>query len=202
MKTLLEMDRELNWDEMIWIREEFQRFLAAEGNAIMMLPPGIRFAGKQSDDGNPGPLVYLCGTITTDPVHLDWREEAERKLAPHGIGVLSPIRGKDPKDWKADGTDAIRPVPYANGGFLPRDKRDVRERSDAVLIFFPASAAPDRQSIGTWSEFGWATAWDIPVVVASDIPEVTGHPCIWRQAAQVTETLDQAIEYLVFLLGE
>ena len=146
------------------------------------------------------PLVYLCGTITSDPKYLEWRKDAARLLLGHGIGSLDPVRGKNPCDWGKDGlvTDKDQVI-YANGGFVPRDKRDVM-RSDALLLGF--WEPPDRQSIGTWCEFGWATAWDIPIVVCSELPEVVEHPFIWRQAAKVCATLEEGVEYLAFLLSE
>lgn len=154
------------------------------------------------------PTVYLCGTITRDPKFLNWRREAEEKLEAWGIRSLSPVRGKNPDDWKANGLDTdkpripgggyARPVIYSNGGFVPRDKYDVK-RCDAVLLAF--WEAPDRQSIGTWWEAGWASAWDKPIVVCSQLPEVVEHPFVWRQVARICPTLDEGIEYLAFLLS-
>ncbi len=145
------------------------------------------------------PVVYLCGTITPNSVHLDWRKKAEEELAGYCIDVLNPTRGKDPTDWTLDGTDSAEDTPYACGGFVPRDRRDLR-RADAVLLVFRTDSKVARQSVGTWCELGWATAWDIPVVVVTDLPEVAKHPFVWRQAAKVCGTLDEGLEYLEFLL--
>ena len=147
-----------------------------------------------------GPLVYLCGTITPNAIHRDWRDAAEWELADYGIGCLSPVRGKNPADWTPDGLEGKASVAYSNGGFVARDRRDV-ERCDALLLAFTKDMDPGRQSLGTWCELGWATAWNIPVVVWTDMPEIEKHPFIYRQAAKVCGTLDEALEYLEFLLG-
>lgn len=144
------------------------------------------------------PLVYLCGTITQDPKHLEWRKQATAMLADYGIDTLSPVRGKNPNDWRKDGLDSTN-TPYASGGFVARDKRDVA-RCDAVLLAFWEPL--DRQSIGTWWEAGWASEMGKPIVVCSELPEVVEHPFVWRQAAKICPTLDDAVEYLVFLLGD
>ena len=149
------------------------------------------------------PLVYLCGTITKEPRHLEWREDAEEYLALHGIGVLSPVRNKDPEDWTEGGLDGRVGAVYAGGAFVERDERDLKI-CDAVLLYFPAHACPTRQSIGTWAEFGLAAlagGLGKPVVVVTDLPEVARHPFIYRRAAKITSSFDEALEYLVFLLG-
>jgi nucleoside 2-deoxyribosyltransferase len=149
--------------------------------------------------------VYLAGTITRDDRHLSWREDAETKLAQAGILAVSPVRGKDPQDWRPDGLDSENTV-YSRGGFVSRDERDI-VRADAILLCFLAAQCPRRQSIGTWSEFGFAhglnvsRGWPVPVVVVSDMPEVTEHPFIQQWSARVERTLDAGIAYLVFLLG-
>ena len=147
----------------------------------------------------PRPLVYLSGTITKDPKHLEWRKWAEAVLSEHDIGVLSPVRGKNPEDWTKDGLNGSACTAYSGGAFVFRDRRDL-ERCNAVLLYFPES--PGRQSIGTWAEFGYAV-WGLgkPVVVVSELPEVIGHPFVYRLAAKVVPTLEEAIDYLVFLLG-
>ena len=143
------------------------------------------------------PKVYLCGTITQDPKHLEWRKRAEIDLTACDIGTINPVRGKSPSDWRKDGLDSIQPTIYDNGGFVPRDERDVR-RCDAMLVCFKDKG--DRQSIGTWVEVGWAQMLNIPFVIVSTLPEVVKHPFISRKAARVCDTLDDAITYLKFLL--
>ena len=143
------------------------------------------------------PTVYLSGTITTDPKYIKWRHYAVDKLGYHGIEGISPLRGKTPTDWAADGLSAKNGVIYDKGSFVARDRRDV-ERCDAMLLFF--AEAPDRQSIGTWVELGWAIILNKPVVVCSTLPEVVKHPFVWKHAAKVCDDLDEGIAYTQFLL--
>ena len=143
------------------------------------------------------PTVYLCGTITQDPKHLEWRKRAKIELTKADIGTISPVRGKSPTDWQKDGLDSIYPTIYDNGCFVPRDERDVR-RCDAMLVYFIDKG--DRQSIGTWIEVGWAQDLNIPFVVVSELQEVVQHPFIWKKAARICPTLDDALEYIKFLL--
>ena len=145
------------------------------------------------------PRVYLCGTITPSPVHLEWRKVAEAALRPFRIDCLSPVRGKDPSDWQKDGLNSVRDdLPYAGGGFVPRDYRDI-DRCDALLLMFTDTTS--RQSIGTWMEAGYAVARAIPIVVVSQVPTVIGHPFIQRAAAKICPTLEVGVEYLKFLLS-
>ena len=144
--------------------------------------------------------VYLCGTITPDPIHLDWRKDAEEFFRIHGIGVLSPVRGKSPSDWHKDGLEGNDDQVYSKGGFVARDLRDIEELADALLLYFPKAACPNRQSIGTWVELGIARSERVPIIVASDMPEVVDHPFVYKLATRVCSTLDEAMEYTRFLL--
>ena len=143
--------------------------------------------------------VYLCGTVTPDPKHLQWRDQVVERFAETNIMPLSPVRGKDPKNWTKDGLEGVGDVPYSDGGFVPRDMYDVR-RADALLVYF--MEAPERQSLGTWIEFGWADAWGKPIVVCSTLNEVIKHPFIYKRACRVVSDLESACDYLEFLLME
>ena len=146
------------------------------------------------------PVVYLCGSITKNPAHISWRKEVEEKLAKNGIAVLSPLRGKDLDKISEDGlgTDDVGERPFSAGGFVARDLLDIRN-SDALLLFFEDTIS--RQSIGTWTEFGYAVSEQIPIVVCSTLHEVVAHPFIYKLATRITPTIDIAVEYLTFLLN-
>lgn len=112
-------------------------------------------------------LVYLCGTITKDSKHLQWRKEVAAALHStdvHIIRCISPVRGKDSSDWRKDGLDSIHSTIYDKGGFVDRDLRDVK-RADVIFCNF--SEPLDRQSIGTWWELGWADMLGKPIVIVS-----------------------------------
>jgi hypothetical protein len=57
-----------------------------------------------------------------------------------------------------------------------------------------------RQSIGTWTEYGWAWILNKPVVIVSQLPEILEHPFVWKRAARLCDDMDSAINYLVYLL--
>ena len=143
--------------------------------------------------------VYLAGTITTDPKHIEWRDFLTAKLAEYDINAISPIRDKDPSDWTDDGYEGKSDLPYANGGYVERDLYDIR-RSDIVLV--NALYMPDRQSIGTWFEFGYAISKGIPVIVVADAPMITKHPFVYKHAAKIVSSVDEALNYIIFFLNE
>ena len=196
-KIIVQADRTIPPYAAKDIAEQVGLFLRRSDPAAIVLPAGYTYTVLDTDS----PTVYLCGTITPDPKHLEWRETAEASLERLGIDVISPIRGKDPSDWTRDGEESNTSTIYDKGGFYARDRRDV-QRCDAILLAFPSWMAPERQSIGTWKELGWADAWDIPVVVWTDMDEIAKHPFVWKQAARICPTFNEAIEYLAFLFGK
>jgi len=142
------------------------------------------------------PKVYLCGTITNDRRHLDWRKYIADALAEYNIGSLSPVRGKDPPCWRQE--DVAGAV-YDNGAFVARDYRDI-QNSDALFVMFTKKEHVKRQSLGTWMELGYAKAMDIPVVIVTDIEEIADHPFIKDVAARICKTVDEGIAYTAWLL--
>lgn len=148
------------------------------------------------------PSVYLIGSITRDPVCVEWRREAARLLQPAGIVILDPCRGKDPREWSPDGMDAKDCI-YGDGAFVPRDLLDLR-RAWACLFHWPKD--PGRQSLGSWMEFGSvAMPYDgprKPVVFSDPEGHLSRHPFVYRHAAKVTRSLEQACEYVRWLLIE
>lgn len=141
-------------------------------------------------------LVYLGGSITTNPKHSEWRTYVADALIEDGIGTISPIRGKTAIDCIKQ-TDPQTNV-FDNGNFVMRDYHDI-ERCDVLFLAFMEDWKPDRQSIGTWAEFGFAKCSGIPIVVVSDMPEVVKHPFIWKDS-NVFENLAKGIEYTKWLL--
>ena len=142
--------------------------------------------------------VYLGGTITPDPKYAEWRKYVAAALYEYGINAIDPMRGKDITDCtdlKASHMESV----WDNGGFVARDYRDIF-RSDLLFILF--EWLPDRQSIGTWAEMGFAYGCNIPYIVISQIPEVVNHPFVWKKAAKVCKDRHEGIDYARFLLGE
>ena len=144
-------------------------------------------------------IVYLAGPITTDDKHISWRKDVENRLRAYDIRAISPIRDKDPSDWTNDGYEGKSHLPYANGGYVARDLFDIK-RSDIILINM--LDVPDRQSIGSWFEFGYAYACDIPTVIVADDPMINKHPFVYKTATKLVKSIDEAIEYIVFFLHD
>jgi nucleoside 2-deoxyribosyltransferase len=142
--------------------------------------------------------VYLSGSICTNPLSMEWRVDVGKKLLHHGIQPLDPCRGKKLDDLVLNGLDV--PGVMAGGAFVARDLLDIR-RSDVVLLHYWGD--PGRQSIGTWFEFGYAVANQIPVVVSDPESLIVGHPFVHQNAAAIfagSWAQDKALEYLTSLL--
>lgn len=145
-------------------------------------------------------LVYLAGPITADPRHLNWRFEITSKLGDVGVSCYNPVSDLPVHSWSSDGNTVLASdSPAANGGFVPRDLYNLR-RSDAALFNYPCG--PNRQSIGTWVEFGIAYSLGIPTVVCSTVEEVTKHPFIEKLCTKIVKTLEEAVEFVLFLKGD
>jgi len=143
-------------------------------------------------------VVYLAGTITTDKRHIEWRDKIVAELAQCDIDAISPIRDKDPSQWTKDGYEVDENLPYANGGYVARDLYDIR-RSDIIIL--NALHMPDRQSIGTWFEFGYAVAIEVPVIVVANDDIITKHPFVYKNAVKTVNTIDKAVEFVKFFLN-
>ena len=70
-----------------------------------------------------------------------------------------------------------------------------------MLCYFPAFAKPNRQSVGTWAEWGMAHELNKPLIMVSDLPEVVGHPFIYKWATRLCSELEEGLEYMRFLLA-
>lgn len=140
-------------------------------------------------------MVYLCGTITADPATHEWRVDAMMALAKRGIKVRSPMRGKNVGSLSKDGlTSNIPPLL-----FTARDLRDIH-KSDALLIYTLGIETLNRQSIGTWAEFGIAIERGIPIVFVATDPSVVNHPFVKKWASVVVPTLHEAVVWLDWLV--
>lgn len=137
-------------------------------------------------------VVYLCGSMTKDERHARWREEAEARLAMHGIGVLSPMRKETLQDEA--GLTGCHDAKVS----VARDLKDLAE-CDVVLINTLGIETLGRQSIGTWCEMGLAAAMGKPILVIGDHFMVTGHPFVQTFAMKVCASLANAIDVLLWL---
>jgi hypothetical protein len=138
--------------------------------------------------------VYLSGTITADPATHKWREDIAFTLAEMGHTSYSPMRGKDPDSLDRLGLASNIPASL----FVRRDLADL-EASTVMILYFPKGVCNDRQSIGTWAEFGVAMHLHIPIIVVSDEPTVLNHPFIKIGAAVCISTLEEAVDVVNWL---
>ena len=113
-------------------------------------------------------LVYLCGPITGqsyEAARNGWRRQFSHIVGPN-IQCLSPMRAKS----YLEGIRNIEGSPEAyadmvlstDKGIVTRDRFDTM-RSDMVVANF--LDAPERASIGSCIEFGWADAARVPLVM-------------------------------------
>lgn len=139
--------------------------------------------------------VYLAGPITSEPYTLQWRQEATTYLNDRGLGVLDPMRGKDPKSIVGLGFESNIP----GWLFTARDYIDL-ESCQCVLANF--LYIPERQCIGTLMELGYSVALNIPFIVVTDQEQFTKHPFIYSSAIKIVPTLEEALHALEFILME
>jgi len=145
-----------------------------------------------------GKLVYLAGPIDGLGYEecTNWREDTIGKLSKDGITGLSPMRTKEflkghPK--LVDG--GYEHVLTSDSGITTRDMWDVR-RSDAVLFNLLDSK---KVSIGTMIEYGWASAFNKPIVTVMEDREsermnVHEHLMIRRLSGYRVETLEEGLD--------
>lgn len=149
--------------------------------------------------------VYLCGPIadtTWDVAAQGWRKEVFDALPEsEGFEVFSPMRGKEfLSKYRREklGTNAYEDMPISSTkGILTRDKNDVRT---ADLIFANFIGATSR-SIGSCVEFGWADAWNIPIILCmEDSGNPHEHLFIRGMPGYVLNSLDKGIALTKLLL--
>ncbi len=145
--------------------------------------------------------VYLAGSITdcTKGEANDWRHNVSARLKEHGIIGISPLRcepligeryqltHQDPRFGTAKA--------IASKNFF-----DVQS-CDITLAYMPREVNERRLSIGTICELAWATALRKPTILVTDYPFVRDHPVVQANASWTLETLDEAFDVIVGVLG-
>jgi len=138
-------------------------------------------------------LVYLAGPI--DGLNYEsctnWREYAIAELKKDGITGLSPMRAKEFLKEHLRIVDLVSEhILASDSGVTARDKWDVM-RSDAVLFNLLEA---EKISIGTMVEYGWASAFDKPIVtVMEKQSNVHEHLMVRRLSAYRVETLEEGL---------
>jgi len=159
--------------------------------------------------------IYLCGGISHQTLgqSQDWREEVAALLdgiheQPSGASVTlltySPLRGETFfRDIKPD--EKFSPTLKDNAslistpnGVLGRDLNDVANASLVLANFLPS---PDKVSIGSVFEIGYARAKGIPVVmVIQESGNIHDHIFLTNSANYIVRSLEDAVAVSKFLL--
>lgn len=150
-------------------------------------------------------LVYLAGPILGLSYGScnNWREYAIDELLKEGITGLSPMRAKESlKKYSKLVDRTIKHVLDADSGITTRDMWDVR-RSDAVLFNLLDSK---QVSIGTMIEYGWASAFNKPIVSVmekkdSEKRNVHEHAIVRRLSGYRVETLEEGLNVVKALFA-
>lgn len=165
----------------------------------------------------PKRTVYLAGPITGLKYHdarYGWRKDFA-DLLPEHVLPMSPIRFKD--YLRDEASLAGDPDMYPGHllsrpkGIVCRDHNDLHKADAMVACFLGA----ERVSIGTCIEFGWAHAYDIPVVMVIEnegnihvhengqdrrVDNPHWHAMLTEIAGYVTPSLDEAAKIVEYLL--
>ena len=151
----------------------------------------------------PSKMVYLAGPITGlthDEARYGWRQEF-KSLMPEHIHCNSPMRGKEMlKKFGVltSGNGYPDNAMTTPAGITTRDFNDVRT-CDAMVACFLESE--DRLSGGTFMEFGFAHALQIPIIGIGDTNDPNIHHLMaQRVAGWRVETLEEAAKIITLLL--
>ena len=138
-------------------------------------------------------LVYLAGPIDGCSYEncTSWREYAIEELSKDGITGLSPMRGKEfLKGYSKLLDGGHSHVLTLDSGITTRDMWDVR-RSDTILFNLLNS---EKASIGTMIEYGWASAFNKPIItVMEKNGNLHEHSMIRRLSGYRVETLEEGL---------
>lgn len=148
--------------------------------------------------------VYLAGPISglNYAGAVDWRNDAIKHLADHGIKGLSPMRAKEylsnmenlDKNCVEYGAINVLSSPK---GILTRDRFDAT-RCDIVLVNLLGA---DRVSIGTVMEMAWADLCRTPIVVAMEPGNIHEHAMINEAVGFKVGTVEEALDICVAILS-
>lgn len=122
-------------------------------------------------------LIYLAGPIDGLSYErcTNWRRYVIKELAKDGIIGLSPMRAKEfLKDYPKIFDSTHDHVLTTDAGITTRDMWDVR-RSDAILFNLVGA---EKISIGTMIEYGWASAYNKPIITIIEKIEVRKRMCM------------------------
>jgi nucleoside 2-deoxyribosyltransferase len=138
-------------------------------------------------------LVYLAGPI--DGLSYDgctgWRDYAIQDLAKEEITGVSPMRAKEFLKEHPKLVDKVSEhVLASDSGITNRDMWDVR-RCDAIFFYLLNA---NKVSIGTMIEYGWASAFNKPIItVIEQEKNLHEHPMIRNLSSYRVKTLEEGL---------
>lgn len=147
---------------------------------------------------------YLAGPIASRDLKgaTTWRAQAQGLLAEYGIEGYSPLRGKEnliPQTGPiGSNTEDYVPDPLTGAkGITRRDRYDVRTADLMIANLLDMTDKPT----GTAIEFGWADAFNVPVIMIIE-PEgsLAEHPMLSEIAGFRVETVEEACELAASIL--
>ena len=140
---------------------------------------------------NIRPKVYLSGPMRGLRYNEadDWRKYVQRLLYPE-IVCLSPMRNKEHLKTMPAIYDSGQEITSTQSAIVARDRHDTIN-SDLMIVNLLDS--PDRPSIGTSVEVGWADMARTPIVlVIEDDGNPVDHPFFRQLAGWHVTSLDEA----------
>ncbi len=148
--------------------------------------------------------VYLAGPIMgcTKGEANDWRQYVAKQLFERGNGGIVGISPLRCEPLIGDRYSLNYPDPKFGTAraIAAKNIHDVQS-CDMILAYLPTPAAGKVQSYGTMAELSWAYALNKQAILVSDDPYMMAHPVIDIQAGWKLNTLDDAIDVIIGVLG-
>lgn len=162
-------------------------------------------------------IVYLGGTITPAPEHMEWRKRVKEWACGQYYDpilkclVVSPyptrclvIDPTDRNDMANVSKDGLHDHTMPDSLFVRADIADI-ERCDVLMVVYWKGRHENReglrrQSIGTWMEMGIAAYLHKPIIVVTDDPQVFDYPFVTTFAAGRYNTIEEALKALEVLV--
>ena len=146
--------------------------------------------------------IYLAGPISGlnyETARNGWRRYFATLLPEH-IACYSPMRAKEflaGQDQIEGSYPEIDPL-ATEAGIVTRDHNDVFTNDAIVACFLEDNGRP---SLGTAIEFGWAHAYNKPIVMVAEKGNIhREHPMLSRMAGYIVDNLEDGARIMTHLL--
>ena len=139
--------------------------------------------------------IYLIGPIGGMSYEdaTKWRLEAREVLEDIGYEVLDPMTGKECLKGETSIGVGLGNANSVKNGYIYHSDLHRINRADVLLANLLKMS--DKQSIGTFFEYGYGAAKDKTIVTVTADPYVTAHPFI-AASSIVVASLEEAYELL------